>query len=66
MERFAAMDEREKVGGGAVLLLTGVLIIALVTFAGVQAQSLRIVLGIVGVIAIVFGVLSIGTSQKTV
>ena len=66
VERFNAMDEREKIGGGAVMLAAGILILALLTFAGIQGQSLRLVLGIVGVVTVVIGVLSIGISEKSV
>jgi hypothetical protein len=65
-ERFDALGEKEKVGGGAVLFLAGVLILGLLTFAGIQSESLRIVLGTVGVITVVIGVLSIGISEKSV
>ena len=66
MEQFDALGEREKVGGGAVLLAAGVLILALLTFTGIEATALQVVLGVVGVITIVLGVLSIGLSRKTV
>lgn len=65
-ERFEAMGEREMVGGGAALLIVGVLILALLTFANIEGPALRLVLGIVGVMTIVLGVLSIGISEKTV
>ncbi len=65
-ERFDALGEKEKVGGGAVLLVAGVLILALLTFAGVGSRALQIVLGTVGVITVVIGVLSIGISEKSV
>jgi hypothetical protein len=65
-ERFDELGEREKVGGGAVLLVAGVLILALLTFASIQGPTFRIVLGSVGVITIVIGVLSIGISEKSV
>jgi hypothetical protein len=66
MERFAAMSEQQKIRGGAVLLLTGVAIIALLTFSDITSQSFRVLLGAVGVVTVVLGVLSVGTSQKTV
>ncbi|MFB6207662.1 MAG: hypothetical protein ABEJ05_14165 [Haloglomus sp.] len=65
-ERFAALDEKEMVGGGAVMLVAGVLLLALLTFADIQSPSFRIILGIVGVITIVIGVLSIGISKRSV
>lgn len=66
MDQFAAMTERQKIRGGVVLLLTGVAIIALLTFSDIASQSFRVLLGIVGVVTIVLGVLSVGTSEKTV
>lgn len=66
VDRLSAMDEREMIGGGAVMLAAGVLILALLTFAGIQGRSLRLVLGIVGVMTVVIGVLSIGISEKSV
>ena len=65
-DRLSAMDEREKIGGGAVMLAAGILILALLTFAGIQGRSLRLVLGIMGVMTVVIGVLSIGISEKAV
>lgn len=65
-ERFESMGEREMVGGGAVLLVVGILILALLTFANIEGAAFRTVLGIVGVVTIVIGVLSIGISEKSV
>lgn len=65
-ERFDSMGEREMLGGGAVLLAVGVLILALLTFSSIEGAAFRVVLGIVGVMSIVIGVLSIGISEKSV
>lgn len=65
-ERFDALGEKEKVGGGAVLLIAGVLILGLLTFAGIGSTPLQVILGTVGVITVVIGVLSIGISEKSV
>jgi len=66
IDQFEAMTEQQKIRGGAVLLLTGVAIIALLTFSDITSQSFRVLLGVVGVLTIVLGVLSVGTSEKTV
>ena len=66
MEQFEAMTEAQKVRGGTVLLLTGVAIVALLTFSSIQADSFRVLLGAVGVVTIVLGVLSVGTSRGSV
>jgi hypothetical protein len=65
-ERLDTMGEREMVGGGAVLLVVGILILALLTFSSIEGTAFRLVLGIVGVMSIVIGVLSIGISEKSV
>jgi hypothetical protein len=65
-ERFDALGEKEKIGGGAVLLVAGVLILALLTFVGIGSPALQFVLGAVGVITVVIGVLAIGISEKSV
>ncbi len=69
MDRLATidsqLDEGEKLRGGAVLLVTGGLLVGLLAFTDVGSAPLQVLIGIVGVICMAVGSLSVGTSGVT-
>lgn len=66
MDRLATidsqLDERQKLRGGTVLLVTGGLLVGLLAFTNVGSAPLQVLIGIVGVICMAAGSLSVGTS----
>jgi len=69
MDRLASidsqLDEGQKLRGGAVLLVTGGLLVGLLAFTDVGSAPLQVLIGIVGVICMAAGSLSVGTSGVT-
>jgi hypothetical protein len=69
MDRLAAidseLDEGQKLRGGAVLLVTGGLLVGLLAFTNIGSVPLQVLIGIVGVICMAGGSLAVGTSGVT-
>lgn len=56
------LDEGQKLRGGAVLLVTGGLLVGLLAFTNIGSTPLQVLIGVVGVICMAAGSLSVGTS----
>lgn len=60
---IAAMSEQQKMLTGAIGIVLGVSLIALMAFGGVGSQSVKIALGVAGVLATVVGTVLFGISE---
>lgn len=59
------MTEGQKIGAGIVGLAAGVALIAMLTLAPIPNRGLRVLIGLVAVVMMVLGTLSLGTSGAT-
>lgn len=60
---IAAMSEQQKMLTGGVGIVLGVVLIGLLTFWGVGSETVKIALGVAGVLATVVGTVLFGTSE---
>ena len=58
------LSEQQKVLGGAVGILVGTVLIAVMTFGGVSSLAGKVLFGFVGVLFAVTGTLLLGTSGQ--
>lgn len=65
VEASERMTEGQKVGAGIVGLAVGVALIAMLTLAPIPSRGLRVLIGLVAVVMMVLGTLSLGTSGAT-
>lgn len=59
----AAMSEQSKMLTGAIGIVIGVVLIGLMTFGDVGSETVKVALGVVGVLATVVGTVLFGISE---